>query len=272
MTIESVERLEFLLAMRATDALDVGEEREVAHLLEQHPSVEEDGYELAAAALLTDAIVEEPLPRALRAKLIAEGEALVAARKPSNIAVFPPAAPARPALLGWLAAAACLLLAVTAWWPRLIDPAGDSRVAAEASPPIEAPPTAEERRTRLMQVADVQSLAWTATEDPAAAGASGDVVWSPSRQEGFMRIRRLEANEPTAQQYQLWIFDRERDERYPVDGGVFDMPAGVTEAIVPIDARIPVADPYLFAVTVEEPGGVVVSDRERIVLVAQAAA
>ena len=41
-----------------------------------------------------------------------------------------------------------------------------------------------------------------------------------------MRFRGLAANNPTQIQYQLWMFDAERDERYPVDGGVFDVPAG----------------------------------------------
>ena len=45
-----------------------------------------------------------------------------------------------------------------------------------------------------------------------------------------------------------------------IKGGVFDMPAGDGEAIVPIDAKIRVDEPVLFAITVERPGGVVVSD------------
>jgi anti-sigma-K factor RskA len=115
------------------------------------------------------------------------------------------------------------------------------------------------------------TLAWSATQDAAATGARGDVVWSASRQEGYMRFSGLAANDPAVSQYQLWVFDRERDERYPVDGGVFDIPAGGAEVVVPIDTRVPVASATLFAVTVETPGGVVVSSRERIALVAQPA-
>jgi anti-sigma-K factor RskA len=72
-------------------------------------------------------------------------------------------------------------------------------------------------------------------------------------------------------QYQLWIFDKNRDERYPVDGGVFDIPPGAHEVFVPIDARVPVGEAVLFAITVEPPGGVVVSKRDRIALVAKPA-
>ncbi|MEM9493444.1 MAG: hypothetical protein AAGC55_30125, partial [Myxococcota bacterium] len=84
------------------------------------------------------------------------------------------------------------------------------------------------------------------------------------------RIRGLAANNVKRLQYQLWIFDPARDERYPVDGGVFDIPDAADEVVVPIDAKLAVAAPNLFAITVEPPGGVVVSSRERIVLLAQA--
>ena len=41
------------------------------------------------------------------------------------------------------------------------------------------------------------------------------------------------------------------------------------EIVVAIDARLPVGKPTLFAITVERPGGVVVSSRERLPLLAQ---
>ncbi|MEL6545551.1 MAG: hypothetical protein AAFQ82_13050, partial [Myxococcota bacterium] len=58
-----------------------------------------------------------------------------------------------------------------------------------------------------------------------------------------------------------------RNEAHPVDGGVFDSDGG--EVLVPIDPRVPVGEATLFAITLEKPGGVVVSTRERLVLVAQ---
>lgn len=82
-----------------------------------------------------------------------------------------------------------------------------------------------------------------------------------------MRFVGLAVNDPRQLQYQLWIFDKNRDQAFPVDGGVFDItPAG--EVIAPITAKLPVGEPMLFAVTVEKPGGVVVSKRERIVVTA----
>ena len=60
-------------------------------------------------------------------------------------------------------------------------------------------------------------------------------------------------------------FDAGRDKRYPVDGGVFDVPANTAEVVIPIRAALMVRKPAAFAVTVEKPGGVVVSGREHVV-------
>jgi anti-sigma-K factor RskA len=87
---------------------------------------------------------------------------------------------------------------------------------------------------------------------------TGDVVWSDSEQAGYMRLSGLVANNADSAQYQLWIVDPDRDER-PVDGGVFDVPAGVDEVIIPIDSKLDISAPAAFAITLEQPGGVVVS-------------
>lgn len=160
----------------------------------------------------------------------------------------------------WLAMAACLLigLGVSRYVTR--PPVDSNEVLAEVTP-------AQARSALLASVGDAVTLPWKATEDPAAKGAQGDVVWSKSAQRGFLRFSGLAANDPKRTQYQLWIFDGARDQAYPVDGGVFDVPSG-GEVIVPIDPRVPVTDATLFAVTVEAPGGVVVSKRERIVTTA----
>ena len=84
-----------------------------------------------------------------------------------------------------------------------------------------------------------------------------------------MRFSGLRPNDPTKEQYQLWVFDEKRDDRYPVDGGVFDVPPGVSEVIVPIHTKLEVDKPVLFAVTREKPGGVVVSDRSQLVIAAK---
>jgi len=159
----------------------------------------------------------------------------------------------RSTRLPWIVAAACLALSV--FTPFLNRPAKDILKSA-----------AQLRTELIASATDIIELKWSVGPTP-IAGAEGDVVWSPERQQGFMRFRGLTVNEPTHQQYQLWIFDKNQDEKTPVDGGVFDISSN-GEVIIPIHAKLRVADVYLFAVTIEKPGGVVVSTRERLPLLA----
>jgi hypothetical protein len=104
-----------------------------------------------------------------------------------------------------------------------------------------------------------------------APGVGGDVVWDIERQQGYLKFVGLEPNDPSRHQYQLWIVDAARDQRYPVDGGVFDVLPSQGPVVIPVRAAVPVREPVAFVVTVEKPGGTVVSGRERIVAVARPA-
>ena len=53
-----------------------------------------------------------------------------------------------------------------------------------------------------------------------------------------------------------------------MDGGVFDVPAGRDEVLVPVHPTLTVSRAVAFAVTVEQPGGAVVSDRAKLVALA----
>jgi len=154
----------------------------------------------------------------------------------------------------------------------------DGAPDTEVSPALTL--TLTQSRSQLLdEASDAVTAAWTkASDDPSiiasqadleTPGSLGDVVWSTSLQQGFMRFRGLAVNDPTVSQYQLWIFDAERNEAHPVDGGVFDVPASAEDdVVVPIDPRIPINQATAFAITVERPGGVVVSSRERLPLLA----
>jgi anti-sigma-K factor RskA len=84
-----------------------------------------------------------------------------------------------------------------------------------------------------------------------------------------VRFRNLPVNDKTKETYQLWIFDE--NQKQPIDGGVFDAnEAG--EIIIPIDAKLKVQKPKMFAVTAEKPGGVVVSPLEKVMAVAKISA
>lgn len=181
------------------------------------------------------------------------------------------------AAAGWFTAA-CLggLLCWQTSGPRRIEAPPGGPLA----PAVESRPSLAELRARLLaEDADAVKVPWKkAGNDPAvvadkaeleAVDGLGDVVWSPERQQGFMRFRGLAANDPSAAQYQLWIFDAERNAAHPVDGGVFDVPAADDgEVVVRIDPRLPIRRATAFAITVEQPGGVVVSSRERLPLIA----
>lgn len=283
----AAERATDLLIHRITEGLDPERERELNELLAQCPEIDAESFELAAAAIeLTVTETSEPLPSTLRTRVSAQALEYYA---PGRSHSTQPAAqgakddaggqvvPFRPSQaqpeqrpnpmswLGWIAAAATLVFALT-FWPRAEAP-----VNIVESPPVVVPTeqTATEARDVLIaEATDLVQLSWTATEDPAAAGAGGEVVWSTDQQKGFMSFSGLPVNDPAVEQYQLWIFDTEQDARYPVDGGIFDIAAS-GETVIEIDAKLAITEPTLFAITIEKPGGVVVSSRERLPLLAQ---
>ncbi len=222
--------------------------------------------DLTAAMLQGRLTADDQLPPALAARLVSSGEALVRAH------TVPPVVPVRDRgtanaprrgwLMwgGWLAAAALLALFVRANGSARREPTTPVVASVDARVAL---------RDSLLATPGVQRQTWTPTTDRTATEAGGEVLWDPASQRGVMRFVGMTANDRDRWQYQLWIFDAERDERYPVDGGVFDIPAGRGEVLVPIRARLGVRKAVLFAVTVEAPGGVVVSNRERIAVTAR---
>ena len=121
------------------------------------------------------------------------------------------------------------------------------------------------------QIALDQAAHYPVQPGPDAAGSAvrGEVVWDPRSSGGYLKLRGLPVNDPKREQYQLWVFDGTRDQRYPVDGGLFNVSKD-GELELWIRVPIPVRNAAMFAVTVEQPGGTVVSDRGRIVALAKA--
>jgi Anti-sigma-K factor rskA len=268
------ERLADLLTRQATEGLSEADQRELDQLLVEYPDADPMALETTAAALfLAGDWQEEPLPPAVRAKLDAAATGFNAAQMRvvagSGLGAMSgnTATPAsRTSRVAWLAAAASIVLAVAAWLPRLQEQQNEGiELLSQAS--LDTATLSQLRQQLLANTAPLQKE-WTPTDDPAGQAVRGDVVWDPESQTGYMRFTGLPANDPQQLQYQLWIFDASRDERYPIDGGVFDIRSDGGEVVVPILAKLPVRNPTLFAVTIERPGGVVVSDREHIVAVA----
>ncbi|MCG8469140.1 MAG: anti-sigma factor [Gemmatimonadetes bacterium] len=247
-------RIDELLIDRATDAPDPERDEELLELLERVADTDFELYERVAAEI-TAALLPvqglDPMPAHVESAVLssAPGASVHDIRRGSRAV-----GPDWTRRAGWAVAAAALVIWLTL--PR-------------GSDPIVEPTTAEVRSALAEGAVGTLELPWTSTEDAAAVDASGDVVWSTTAQDGVMRFAGLQPNDPTEFQYQLWIFDGTRDDRYPVDGGVFDVPAGAGDVLVRIRPKIEVREPVLFAITIEAPGGVVVSARERIVLVAE---
>ena len=128
--------------------------------------------------------------------------------------------------------------------------------------------TSAQKLEALIQVApDSQRLEFSPASD-AYQEISGEVVWNDELQEGYMSLVNLPVNDPTQNQYQLWVVDPERDE-LPVDGGVFDIPVGSERAVIPIRTALQVSKPAAFVITLEQPGGVVKSKQEVVVALAK---
>jgi Anti-sigma-K factor rskA len=283
-----------LLIKQVTDGLSPAEQRELDVLDSAVASEWRRELERATAAIsLAGSSDAPPLPAALAQTIAQQAEqhfasvrhateptaaaadrkiaSLEAERAAASLQRVPPTYGNRNGIYGWLAAAACLVLAAIGW---LRAPVETAPPTAQVPPPpavvtpVEKPaalPTPAEERAALLAKAGSIKITLGATKDPGSAGMSGDVVWDPATQRGYMHFTGLAANDPSIHQYQIWIFDSTRDKRFPVDGGVFDVPANAVEVVIPIRATLMVRKPAAFAVTVEKPGGTVVSGREHIV-------
>lgn len=278
---QDLDRLAELLAEEAALGLGVQELEELNALLPEPDAARarREMMETAALAQLAflkrDPGASRPMPAQLRARLAAMGQAQVAAstrpsaRPVADLAavrqrrqglaeqVAPAAAPTRawhrsPAI-GWSVAAA-LALAVVVF--QVQDTGGPAGVTLP-----------DERQALLSDPATI-TWPWNPPTEAGYEGVRGEVVWNSARQSGYLRLTGMPVNDPSAAQYQLWIVDPSRDRQHPVDGGVFNV-ASSGEVIVPIDTKLPISAPVAFAITLEQPGGVVVSAGPLLVVAAR---
>jgi anti-sigma-K factor RskA len=249
-------RTEELLADQAITGLDEQQAQELIDRLQAEATALQDEFMRTAALVQLGMLAQErqplaQMPEQLRNRILAAapqaaGAAPATPRSAQPTPLKPAPTPQRTAAFrlqpytGWAVAA---LLALAMVVVRLDTGAADP---------------SSQRASLLRDAADAQLSAWTTPEDPRFSGVSGDVVWSDARQAGFMRLRGMPVNDPARQQYQLWIVDPERATQ-PVDGGVFDIQSAAGEIVIPIQAKLGVDNPAAFAITLEQPGGVVVS-------------
>ena len=260
-----LDRFEELEAGRILGDLDASEIKELEELSADPRCVADLSLELTAAALEVEfhESHDTELPKKLHDVLLA-GRAEYIATKPEEQIVVRPAGWGRfltSPQSGWAIAAlfAVLFIAKTFVEKAPVEP-GKSVIGAP-----EKPSPDKARDALISKAGDLIK------SDFGGAGKfdqmSGTVVWSDELQEGYMSLTNLPANDPEANQYQLWIVDPARDEK-PVDGGVFDITADDGPVIIPIRNPLVVTNPKAFVITLEQPGGVVVSKQEVVVALA----
>lgn len=229
------DRLWDLLADRATVGLTAAESDELSALLTRWPTVDPTEFDRAAAALH---LASDPEPVPVPPHLFARLEAAAAEH------FARPTTPHRPrrssafywAVSGWSCAAAVLVAVLIFQFARR-----------------ELPLSAKFERLK----SDPSAARFASAPNP--SGPAGTVVFRKDTQEGYLELRGMKPNDPAKTQYQLWVVDTGRPFKEPVDGGVFDVNPDGT-ALVPVRSPLRLNGPALFAVTVEPPGGVVVSE------------
>lgn len=245
-----VKRIRELLAGEAAgERLDDAEHSELRELLAAVPAAdrarERDAMHQAAALgqaafLGDDPAAWRPMPESLRGSLLGMASAraldMAGTRRRANW----------QARWGWAAAAAMALVWIVS--SVLLPgqrPAGTGVSVHAADDLVRLP-----WRSRFSEYEQVR----------------GEVVWSDALQAGEMRFVGLPPNNPDLQQYQLWVVDPDRHAPL-ADAGVFDIPSD-GYVVIPVAAKLDVQEPAAFAVTLEQPGGVVVSEGPFLVFAA----
>ncbi len=274
-----------LLTKKAIYGLDESEQRELDELDSGTADTELHSLEIAAAAVMMIGLEEEQLPAHLSAKILANAAQYATSDETIEMAnVWPPATDrVEPSYasniettpgnswFGWFgwaaAAAACIALALNIWFTHLQP----NVEVARNPPPVDTPRSltpAELRDEMLRAASGTIKATWAAGNVKELAQLVGDVVWSDEKQAGYMRLRGLPVNDKSKETYQLWIFDKTQDKATPIDGGTFDV-TSAGEIVIPINAKLKAQGAEMFAITVEKPGGVVVSKRDKLAAIAK---
>lgn len=242
-------------------------------------SMDAQALELAAAAImLAETDLNAEMPAHLEARILADADKHFAALKneeaireqPTQTFKWSESKPKRSFFdwFGWaVAAVACVTLAVTFFYNQNRIEQLQAKIA-ELTPRPTPEETLAQKRDRLKaEGGEITRAEWQNGNVKETEGVTGEIVWSDAKQQGYMTFRGLPINDPNLQAYQLWMFEDANLEAFPKDGGVFNVTSD-GEVIIPIDAKLRTTNPKAFAVTIEKPGGVVHSERDKIALLA----
>lgn len=249
---DSYDRFLELDAGRALGDLSEEEMKEWQELAPQYQDTEPTGFDYLVSELEIHHTEESSIPPSLKSKLTESIPSSISKEGSEGrtentvVSIFP--------WLGWVAAA-CLFF--------FLNPSGDDPAGGD----VEFTP-AQKLEALITEAPDAtQKLAFAPGGD-SYKEIQGEVMWNDERQEGYMKLSSLPLNDPSKNQYQLWIVDPERDE-LPVDGGVFDISSADGAAVIPIRNTLPISNPVAFVITLEQPGGVVRSKQEVVVALAK---
>ncbi len=288
------ELLSDLLIQRATSGLSKIEEVELKRLLEQQNVDDDLSFDAAVCAVDQSRIGKGDemlsMPAHLRSLVISESANYVGAAVATEESVVPgsvmpgsvmrsqpSAATQVREMLGWLAAAACLILAAFAWYskpaasggPDVANQTGSNQTGANQNGANQTPLIAEKSAIDFedfkIDASRIFEVAMDPGNDETGKDASATVYWDEETKRGFVKVAGLNVNDPAVEQYQLWVIDKKRGVADRPNAGVFDI-AESGEAIFEFRSELKVFEAQGFAVTVEKPGGVAVSDLSRIAL------
>lgn len=204
------DRLLELLADREVGSLHEADRAELEGLLASSPEADDGLMEQAAvAAMLANLGEPEEMSDTLRRRTLhalateerQSGRSVAAEPKPLTLEgssqVIPSTHTPFLAWIGWVAAAACVLIA------------GFTIISRPAPTPTPTPPApvqtlAESRRAFLESTPDLRTAQWGDWDNPELPGVTGTVEWSESAQKGYMTFEGLAVNVPTVEQYLLF--------------------------------------------------------------------
>ncbi len=286
MNEEMQEILFDLLTKKATYGLNAAEQKQFDELSADANFRMDDSFDIAAAAIGLMDLEIEAMPAHLHSKILASGDSYFASIDGVTEAPWPPPKkaeavdmqptfafePKRSGIANWLgwalAAAACVALAFNIYTTRIQTP---PTVAGGPTPTVtpDKPNPAKQYEDLLLASNIIKANFGAAPKaEPELSHVAGEVIWSDEKQAGYMKLRNLPKNDKGKSTYQLWLFEENQGEKTPIDGGTFDVDAE-GEVIIPINAKLKAKNPGMFAITVEKPGGVVVSKRDKIAALAQ---
>ncbi|MGB5013360.1 MAG: anti-sigma factor, partial [Pyrinomonadaceae bacterium] len=248
----------------------------------------DDSFDIAAAAIGLADLEIEPMPAHLNANILASADSYFASAESAAGSTeravetaeaddmqptfgFEPKRSSLSSWLGWaIAGAACIALAFNVYTTRFQGPTEIVKGPTPTVTPEKPSPAKLYEEIASMPTAIKANFGALPTAPADLKNVGGDVVWSDERQAGYMKLRNLPKNDKNLSTYQLWVFEENQGDKTPIDGGTFDVDAD-GDVIIPIDAKLKAKNPAMFAITVEKPGGVVVSDRKKIAALAKVA-